>query len=82
MNLLSGDQKIWSAPDGHSVGSRQCPRVERIDRADPQLTAAAWPLTKARYRPSGETAKLVITDFSGGATWKRTLCRAGGVSRK
>jgi hypothetical protein len=39
-------------------------------------------VTKARYRPSGDSVKLVMAEFSGSGTWKRTLCRTGGVSRK
>src|SRR5258708_31469403 len=75
MNWLSGDQNILNAPSVPGSASAWSVSSDRIHRRRP--------VVKASKRPSGDSLKYSMLDFSGGGIWKRTLRGSGGgASRK
>jgi len=62
MNWLSGDQNILYAPSVPGSASAWSVSSDRIHRRRPAV--------KASRRPSGDSLKYSILDFSGGGIWK------------
>ena len=80
---LSGDQKLAFTI---AFRSGQRLRLERIQRADPQLSAAVRSSQLEGHLPAvGDTLADSLPPkklLSGGKIWKRTTSAAGGFSRK